>query len=928
MTPERHEQVKKIFLAACEVAEADRPGLLDEACGGDAELRREVESLLLHHNPATIIAPHGAAGPISQDAPPTGSGTTGVMTTGQAGSRTEAAPRFVPGALVADRYRIVSLLGRGGMGEVYRAEDLKLHQTVALKFIWGGLAADPAKRARFLNEVRLARSITHPNICRIHDIGEAEGEAFISMEYVDGEDLASLLRRIGRLPRDKAIQIAWQVCASLGAVHRQGVLHRDLKPANIMLDGKGNVRVTDFGIAVAVDQTGKPGFAAGTFGYMAPEVLAGQPASERSDIYALGLVLYEVVTGRPAIDPAGRSPILLSPPDSPSRWSNDVDPVLESVILRCLEPDPNDRPASVAAVASSLPGGDSLTAVLAAGETPSPDVVAGARIAGMARWAVFTCLTLSLVGLVAIVLLADRSFLLSGGFLKDAPAVLEYKAKTICEQLGRTTGTAGRSHGFVVDLDDLEFRRRNQTGSPQGETPSGIYFEYRQGERLTTLTGPLAVPTLAEVPFPEENIKVVRLGPSGQLLTYVFVPASQTTPGSGGLGPPWQKAFEFAGLDLARFREVAPSRTPPIYADTNLAWESLEEPDRASAIRVEAASADNQIVYFHVRRPWQTESPLGSAVPRQWTVSSVVIYIFFFTAGVAGVVLAYRNLRQARGDRRGAWRIAVFMLIMSLLMRMFRQPPMSDSFAYVGWTILNLRFAVFSGAVIWLWYLAIEPYVRRFWPQSLIAWSKLLAGRIGEPAIWRDVLIGTVSGIGITLLHQINTLLVLWSGFPAALPLMPLNRFELGLLVGFRSELSVLASSLVLAIWVGLLFVLIMLILRVSLRSPFLAACAFVGVAAAVLTVTSAEVPVQTLVMNLITAVGLSIILMRVGLLAGVVCLFVNLLVTSCPMTSQAGSWFAGPTLFVLTVVALLLLLGVLRGRQYARRLHEAGPGA
>ncbi|HEY6332333.1 MAG TPA: serine/threonine-protein kinase, partial [Blastocatellia bacterium] len=162
--------------------------------------------------------------------------------------------RFVPGDVVIGRYRVRGLLGRGGMGEVYRADDLKLHQAVALKFLPESLARDGAALARFHREARVARQISHPNVCRVFDIGEVDGQAFLSMEYVDGEDLATLLRRIGRLPHDKAVEIARQMCAGLAAAHDVGVLHRDLKPANIMIDGRGKAKITDFGLAGVAEE--------------------------------------------------------------------------------------------------------------------------------------------------------------------------------------------------------------------------------------------------------------------------------------------------------------------------------------------------------------------------------------------------------------------------------------------------------------------------------------------------------------------------------------------------------------------------------------------------------------------------------------------------------------------------------------------------
>ena len=206
---------------------------------------------------------------------------------------------FAPGTVLAGRYRVVGLLGRGGMGEVYRADDLTLGQSVAIKLLPERLDRDSAALARLLEEVRTARQVSHPNVCRVHDVGEVDGRRFLSMEYIDGEDLSVQLRRIGHLPQDKGLEIARQICAGLAAAHDRGVLHRDLKPANIMIDGRGRVRITDFGLATALggDAT-RAGEVAGTPVYMAPEQLEGQPLSIQSDLYALGLVLFELFTGR------------------------------------------------------------------------------------------------------------------------------------------------------------------------------------------------------------------------------------------------------------------------------------------------------------------------------------------------------------------------------------------------------------------------------------------------------------------------------------------------------------------------------------------------------------------------------------------------------------------------------------------------------
>jgi serine/threonine protein kinase len=275
--------------------------------------------------------------------------------------------RFQPGTLFGGRYRVVGRLGRGGMGEVYRADDLKLGQPVALKFLPPEVDRDPARLTQLHTEVRMARQVSHPNVCRVYDIDEVDGHTFLSMEYIDGEDLASLLKRIGRFPADRALEIARQICAGVAAAHERGIVHRDFKPSNVMLDGSGKVRITDFGLAGMSGESVR----AGTPAYMAPEQLAGGEVTARSDIYALGLVLYEIFTGQRALEGKNLAELIHKREQGgilpPSSIVKDLEPEVERTIMRCLHPAPAARPASALAVAAALPGGDPLAAALAAG---------------------------------------------------------------------------------------------------------------------------------------------------------------------------------------------------------------------------------------------------------------------------------------------------------------------------------------------------------------------------------------------------------------------------------------------------------------------------------------------------------------------------------------------------------------------------------
>jgi tetratricopeptide (TPR) repeat protein len=313
-----HQRAKDVFLAALELEPAEREPYIATACGDDVELRREVDSLLRFHE--------------ENDEP----------------SEEIPVPVFEPGEVFANRYRMIARIGRGGMGDVWRADDLVLETAVALKVIY---STTPDGRARLLNEVRLARQITHPAVCRVFDIGEAGPGIFYSMELVKGEDLAALLRRVGRLPSEKVVDIARQLCGGLAAAHAQGVLHRDLKPANILIDNDGVVRITDFGIAISRSNAGQQNLT-GTPAYMAPEQrMRGGLLSERTDIYALGLVMYDLLVGQHALT---RREGQAGPP-RPSTVITGVNPQLERVIMQALSPDPASRPASAMELAGMLP---------------------------------------------------------------------------------------------------------------------------------------------------------------------------------------------------------------------------------------------------------------------------------------------------------------------------------------------------------------------------------------------------------------------------------------------------------------------------------------------------------------------------------------------------------------------------------------------
>ncbi len=396
--------------------------------------------------------------------------------------------RFVAGTVICGRYRIVALLGKGAMGEVYRAEDLKLAQSVALKFLPESVALDGGVLAGFHREVHLARQVAHPNVCRVFDIDEVRGEHFLSMEYIDGEDLSSLLRRIGRLPIEKAADVARQLSSGLAAAHESGVLHRDLKPANIMIDGRGKVKIADFGLAVLADRPGDcpP---AGTPSYMAPEQLSQKECTAKSDIYALGLVLYEIFTGKKVFRADSVVELMRlheqTPPVRPSRLVRDMDPKVEYWIMRCLGESPLSRPTAVE-IAGVLSEGSVVATELAAGETRPPEIVAAARGEPVRSRAIGTaCMLAFAVSLLLMVFLAARGLLHRAVPLDVSPEVLADRARTLIRHLGYSEQPVDIAFGFGLYDDDLKHFRANDRSVDRRKklkagSPAVRYFWYRQ----------------------------------------------------------------------------------------------------------------------------------------------------------------------------------------------------------------------------------------------------------------------------------------------------------------------------------------------------------------------------------------------------------------------------------------------------------------
>ncbi|HWY71789.1 MAG TPA: serine/threonine-protein kinase [Terriglobales bacterium] len=837
--------------------------------------------------------------------------------------------RILPGTLLADRYRIVALIGRGGMGEVYRAEDLKLDQDVALKFLPEKLVQDGVALARFHREVRIAREISHPNVCRVFDIGEANGVPFISMEYVDGEDLSTLLRRIGRLPQDKAIDISRQLCAGLAIAHDHGVLHRDLKPANVMLDDRGKVRIMDFGLAgVATDIQGQE-ISSGTPAYMAPEQLTGKEVTILSDIYSLGLVLYEVFTGKRAFEASNLNDLLRlrehSSVTNPSHVVHDLDPLVERVILRCLEADSVKRPKTALQVAAALPGGDPLAAALAAGETPSPQMVAAAggenALAPRVAW---SFLALALIGFIAVLWVARYSTDLALYPVEKSPEVLEDHAREIAVKAGYTQA---RDHafGFKRNYAYLLYRNARKMSSPHGEpisgsNPGALAFNYRQSPEVLIPHNAGSQVQLDDPPYETSGMVLVSLDSLGRLRFFRAVP-SQDESLSSALEPNWQEMFQQAGLDLNRFASAPAKWLPDEPFDRQRDWEGTYEGDN-TPIHVSAASYHGKPVHFQVITPW---TKAADWTPQRSTSRTGTIAVLTVATGgvfliLAAVIFARKNVRLGRGDRKGAFRLAAFYFLASCTARILLAHHVADTNAELSLLVVPGALALLVAVMIWGYYIALEPYVRRRWPEYLISWTRLLGGNYRDAMVGRDLLAGCLIGCCLALVEHVINALPAWFNLAGQ---TPINGD--GAILGTTAKfLGMLLFAGIGGIFFSLTILFLFFLVRAVTRN-YWGSILVIGLLLTLINLGRENVIAETLGAVLLAVLGL-LALLRFGLLALIAAVSVQNMLQVFPVALDPSRWYFARGFVPAMIVLALTIYGFrtsLGGRPVFRVLTD-----
>ena len=843
--------------------------------------------------------------------------------------------RFVPGQIIAERYRIVALAGRGGMGEVYRAEDLRLSQIVAIKFLPESLSKDAGALARFHSEVRMARQVSHPNVCRMFDIGDADGVTFLTMEYVDGEDLASLVRRIGRLSPDKATEIARQVCAGLAAAHERGVIHRDLKPANVMLDGAGRIRITDFGLAGIAASIQGAEVRAGTPAYMAPEQLAGKEVTVRSDLYSLGLVLYEILTGKRAYE-ASTLPELMrlreeSAPSKPSSMVRDLDPLLERVILRCLEKDPALRPASALQVAAALPGGDPLAAALAAGETPSPQMVAAAgENTGLSPRVGLAALAAVLLGALLFIYMGVKEDGLETLRPNKPPEVLAHQAREILAKIGYPerpgdwVGEFSYNHWFLSYL--------TMPGSPPPdwkrilvERPMMLEFWYRQSPTEmvpigwhSTLLTPGIVNSL-DPPSIQPGMVTLWMDAEGHLQWLQVIPPeiepgalsafatqglSTPQPMPSAAQPPnsdWSELFSAAGIDPTQLHPVAPKWLSLAAFDTRAAWDGTW-PQSGYPLHVEAAAWRGRPVFFSLTGPWSRPNRTPNDLDKGANTGNIIVLIVTLLTVAGGVWFAIRNLARGRGDLQSAWRLACIAFGIGIATFLL-QVHFVASLSMILLAILAISTSLFMAGTLWILYIALEPYVRRNWPQTIISWTRLMSGRFRDPLVGRDLVSGVVMGMSWILVFEIGLLFRMRSGGAPQFP-------DQNYLMGMRDAAGTWLSTLVISILGTLLFFFTLVLLRMLVRNAWLAAALFVALFTIPKVLGSNHLVVDTLVWATIYAIA-AVAVVRFGLVVlGIASLMANVLL-NLPYTLDFSYWYAAQCVFIALIFVAIGAWGV-----------------
>lgn len=874
------------------MSRSERIERLEQLCHGDPALRHEVESLLKFHESI-------ASETMGRTDDATGKAGKSQLVDGMTG-------QLDPGTMVSGRYTIVDLIGRGGMGIVYQAHDTVLNIQVALKFFH---STSTQSINRLLNEVRLARRVTHPYVCQVFDVSEDRGRHFIVMEHVRGEDLATLLRRIGRIPQDKVLVLAQQLCQGLAAAHAKGICHRDLKPANIMIDHAGDIKIMDFGIAASREIDDPAALAGGTPAYMAPEQLASAGSySEQSDVYAVGLVLYEALTGHPAFQAktiyqlAGM--MTKQRPEPPSKLVPGIDMAVDRAIMSAIEPIPAHRPASALHLATMFPGVDALRMAGQAGVTPPADLVAGAPVGTSihGKSLIFNVLGLCAI-MLAIWLTSDWNST-SIPHTTEPPAIMIEQAKNILDMAGYDETARVADYGYVNDPTEpvrdqnlLFWYQRVYMTDPPEMTKWMVHrtAEMREDARLPAMEVFGVACVMLRFDRTVRHFQIATMYPLED------VKAAERPP-----EPDWTQWFQAAGLNESRFRADALTSVT-VLADRNRHWVEEGCDDVTQCREVHAASLTGRPTYFSLQNDIDKATTLNEEL-KAIQIQQFWVYLpFQFGLFLIALVLAVLHIRRKKCDLRGSFKLVMLLMITTLLVWIFRfGHVMHPSEIFAGW---YYDLIILGPLFVWVFYVGFEPLARRHVPHVLIDWNKMLRLRWRDPGIGKSLFAGALGGAVATLASRVDSKIAAWQGFVSIDAGMTASVVDSALKLRYVIArcLSLIPTSVTFAI-VGLFF---FTIIRSLIHRDRVAAGVFALSYGLLWGVFGYQSPWSFIILAPIVGVLSYVILARRGLLATMTAFWVVFAIEAFPMTTDMLAWYAIPGLTGLILAFAIGLTGL-----------------
>ena len=653
---------------------------------------------------------------------------------------------------------------------------------------------------------------------------------------------------------------------------------------------------------------------------MAPEQLEGREVTERSDIYSLGLVLYEIFTGRKAYDAETLEQLKdlrrSGAPASISSQVSEVDPAVERVVARCLETDPERRPPSAMVVATALPGGDPLAAALAMGETPSAALVAAAGgkggihpLLGLGFFAI------AVVGLLLAAGLGPRRDVSQYSDLDRSADALQERARQLVGDLGYDERPVDRFHSFARSGNMLRWYAEQDSSQHRWDRvdemrPTPLIYWYRQSPSYLLPNNRDAMVTITDPPPTTTGMIQVVLDARGRLISFEAVPPERPDAATDTTAEAtWDRLFAAAELDRAAFTETEPVWIPDVFAAERRAWVgTLAVAGREIPYSIDAGAVAGRPVYFRLHGPWSDDQRTVTARPTA-RGADVFILLLVFAVFSTGVAMAVRHHRRGRTDTRGAGRLALVLLVMPIVNWLFAMHHAPLPNALLDRFFASVAVGALYALLCLLLYLALEPYARRIWPQVMIGWTRLLAGGWRDPMVGRSVLIGGAMCGMSAIFGAIQGLL--FGVFD--IPPPNLQGLDYYALATPRVMIGSVASMVPNALFNVLFFLMMLVLLRLLLRRPWLTYLGFFLICDAIIMAGVADLRIGAIAGTLLGLLWL-VTLVRGGLLAFAVGFFLWTVVQQAPLTLDFSQMHAAPSFMLLASIVVLLAVALLGG--------------